>query len=257
MSVTRAQFLKTLGASAGNAALGTGIAVAAKVLGGNLATRLTPAAAPVEPPALPFLESGPPEGNRIALTFDDGPTPGLTELILDRLKARSLVATFFMIGQNAAAAPELVRRVFSEGHAVGNHTYTHPKLGDLPDAQVESELARTQDILAEILNHLPTALRPPYGLFRKNQAPLARKLGLRVVLWSVDSRDWAQPGEDKITETILSQTKGGSIILCHELHRQTADCLDRVLDEFLVRQFQFVPVTAFLEDPARSLPVDA
>jgi peptidoglycan/xylan/chitin deacetylase (PgdA/CDA1 family) len=258
MSVTRAQFIKSLGATAGNAALGTGMALAAKVLGSNIATRLTlPAAAQVETPALPFLESGPPEANRIALTFDDGPTPGLTELILDRLKERGLAASFFMIGQNATVAPDLVKRVFAEGHAVGNHTYTHPKLSDLPDAQVEFELARTQDTLAEILNHRPAMFRPPYGFFRKNQGPLARKLGLRVVLWSVDSRDWAQPGEDKIAEMILTQTKAGSIILCHELHRQTVDCISRVLDQLLEREFQFVPVTAFMEVAAQSLPANA
>jgi peptidoglycan/xylan/chitin deacetylase (PgdA/CDA1 family) len=249
MPVTRAQFLKSLGASAGNAALGTGLAAAAQILGGKIATRLAPSAveAPIETPVVPFLESGPPEANRIALTFDDGPTPGLTERILDQLKERRLAAGFFMIGERAAAAPDLARRVLAEGHAVGNHSYTHPKLSDLPDAQVESELARTQDTLGEILNHRPAAFRPPYGSFRKNQAPLARRLGLRVVLWSVDSRDWAQPGEDKIVDTILTQTKAGSIIHCHELHRQTVDCLSRVLDQLLERQFQFVPVTAFLE----------
>lgn len=257
MSVTRAQFLKSLGASAGNAALGTGLTVAAKVLGSTMTAK--PAASDavkvaVETPGLPFLESGPADANRIALTFDDGPTPGMTELILDRLKERGLTASFFMIGQRAAAAPELARRVLGEGHAVCNHSYTHPKLDALPDAQVESELARTQDTLAEILNHRPSAFRPPYGSFRKNQALLAQKLGLRVVLWSVNTRDWAQSGEDKIVDTILTQTKAGSIILCHELHRQTADCLGRVLDQLLERQFQFVPVTAFIEAPRQSSP---
>ena len=260
MSVTRAQFLKSLGASAGNAALGVGLTAAAKVLGATVAARpAAPAAskAPVETSGLPFLESGPPEGNRIALTFDDGPTPGVTEPILDQLKERGLAASFFMIGQRAAAAPELARRVFAEGHAVGNHSYTHPKLGEMPDAQVESELARTQDTLAEILNHRPAAFRPPYGSFRKNQTHLARKLGLRVVLWSVDTRDWAQPGEDKITDAILTQTKAGSIIVCHEHQGQTVNCIGRVLDQLLERGFQFVPVTAFLDDPSQNLPSEA
>jgi peptidoglycan/xylan/chitin deacetylase (PgdA/CDA1 family) len=251
MSVTRGQFLKSLGASAGNAALGAGMAAAAWILGGKAAARLEPSAAAAmqtETPALPFLESGPPVGNRIALTFEDGPTPGITEPILDRLKDRRLAATFFMIGRQAAAAPELARRVLADGHVVGNHSYTHPKLTELPDAQAESELARTQDILAEILNHRPAVFRPPYGSFRKNQSPLARKLGLRVVLWSVDSCDWNQPGEGQIIDTILTQTKAGSIILCHDLHHQTADSLGCVLDQLLERQFEFVPVTAFVQD---------
>lgn len=255
MAVTRAQFLKSLGASAGNAALGAGLTVAAKVLGATIATKLpapTATKAPVETPVPSFLESGPLEGNRIALTFDDGPTPGITEPILDQLKERGLVASFFMIGRHAAAAPDLVRRVYAEGHAVGNHSYTHPKLAEMPDAQAESELARTQDTLAEIIGQRPTAFRPPFGSFRKNQAVIAQKLGLRVVLGNVDSRDWKQPGEDKIIDTILTQTKAGSIIVCHELHRQTIDCLGRVLDQLLERQFRFVPITAFLEVAAQN-----
>jgi peptidoglycan/xylan/chitin deacetylase (PgdA/CDA1 family) len=224
--------------------------VAAKALSLAVATRSagappTAPQAPVEAPEPHFLEHGPTEGNRIALTFDDGPTPGITEPILDLLKARGLAASFFMIGERAAAVPELARRVFAEGHAICNHTYTHPKLGELPDAQVEAELARTQDTLAEILGHRPTAFRPPYGSFRKNQAHLARKLGLRVVLWSVDTRDWSQPGEAKIADAILTGTQAGSIIICHDLHRQTVDCLAHVLDQLLERQFHFVPVTTF------------
>ena len=261
MSVTRAQFLKSLGASAGNAALSTGLAVAAKVLGSSIATKLTAPNAlnkvSVETPSLPFIESGPAEGNRIALTFDDGPTPGITEPILDQLKQRGLAASFFMIGERALATPDLARRVLAEGHAVGNHSHTHPKLGELPDARVDFELTRAQDTLAEILDHRPIVFRPPYGSFRKNQAGFAQKLGLRVVLWSVDTRDWAQPGEDKIVDTTLTGTKAGSIILCHELHRQTVDCLGRVLDQLLERQFQFVPVTAFIEAPAQNLPAKA
>ncbi|HUB67047.1 MAG TPA: polysaccharide deacetylase family protein [Candidatus Methylacidiphilales bacterium] len=257
MSVTRGQFLKSLGASAGNAAFGIGLAAATRILGGKLTVKLEPlatAAAPDESSVFSFLESGPPEGNRIALTFEDGPTPGVTEPILDRLKERGLTATFFMIGQHAAAAPELARRILAESHTVGNHTYTHPKLTELPGAQAESELVRTQDTLAEILNHRPAIFRPPYGSFRKNQSGLARSLGLRVVLWSVDSRDWTQPGADQIIDAILAQTKAGSIILCHDLHHQTADCLGRVLDQLLERQYHFVPVTAFLDDAPANGP---
>jgi peptidoglycan/xylan/chitin deacetylase (PgdA/CDA1 family) len=250
MSVTRGQFLKSLGASAGNAIMSTGVAVAAQVLGSKLATKMnTPTVppTPIETPELPFLESGPAEGNRIALTFDDGPNPGITDRILDLLKERNLVASFFMIGGQATKAPELARRVAAEGHELCNHSHCHPKLGELPDAAVEAELSQAQETLAEYGGRYPTAFRPPFGSFRKNQTPLARKFGLRVVLWDVNTRDWdGTTTSDQIAETILTGTRAGSIILCHENHRATPDCLGHVLDQLLDRQFKFVRISEFI-----------
>jgi peptidoglycan/xylan/chitin deacetylase (PgdA/CDA1 family) len=193
-----------------------------------------------------FITSGPPDADRVALTFDDGPTPGVTDLILDELQRRNLHATFFMIGERIATAPDLARRVLAEGHEVGNHTFTHPKLTTLADEYVDAEIQKTQDIIGEVLNHRPAWFRPPYGALRQNQAILPAQKGLGIVLWSVDPQDWAQPGEAKIAGTVLAETKPGSIILCHDLHRQTADGVGAILDGLLERGFAFTTLSELL-----------
>ena len=245
--VSRAQFLKSLGASVTSFTLGAGIASAAQALAGNGgATTATPAAgpAPVDPKRVHFIGSGPSAGNRIAITFDDGPTPGVTDVVLDELKKRNIVSTFFMIGKRVVEAPDLAKRVLAEGHQVCNHTFNHLKLNALPDQQVDFEIQKTQDTLGEVLNHRAEWLRPPYGAFRKDQIGIPWSKNLGVVLWSVDPRDWSQPGESKIVETILSETKSGSIILCHDLHKQTANCVGQILDGLLERKFEFTTISA-------------
>jgi peptidoglycan-N-acetylglucosamine deacetylase len=259
MSVSRVRFLKSLGASMAGLATGSAVASAAQALANKIGPGAVagPVTENAVKPAVPFINCGSGEGNRIAISFDDGPTPGVTEVVLDELKKRNLHATFFMIGQRLVEAPELGRRVVAEGHEVGNHTFTHPKLNTLPEAQVEGEIQKAQDAIGEVLSQRPAWLRPPYGALRRDQAHLATDKQLGVVLWSVDSRDWSQPGEAKIVDTILTQTKPGSIILCHDLHQQTGNCIGQILDGLLARNFEFVTMSAFLNQtiiaPAASI----
>ena len=180
-----------------------------------------------------------------AITFDDGPGPH-TALLLDLLATKQIKATFFVLGEHVRRYPELILRMVAEGQEVENHSWDHPDMRKLDETARRQEIESTVALL-KTLGVTPHFFRPPYGSFRKNQSRYAQKFGLRVVLGNVDSCDWAQPGEDKIVDTILTQTKTGSIIVCHELHQQTVDCLARILDQLLERKFQFVPVTTFLE----------
>jgi peptidoglycan/xylan/chitin deacetylase (PgdA/CDA1 family) len=254
MSVTRGDFLKQLGKSLPGMVLGSGVAVAAqKVLGkvaavsGAMDGPTAPVTSQLTPSAeIEFIKHGPLDRHQIALTFDDGPTPGVTERILDELKRRELKATFFMIGQNIVAAPDLARRVLAEGHEIGNHTATHPKLTTLPEAEVEAEIQKTQDIIADRLHYRSAWFRPPYGLLRQNQAHLLQARKLRIVLWNVDPGDWAQPGEARITGTILSETKPGSIIVCHDCHLQTANSLPAILDGLIERGLMPITLSTLL-----------
>jgi peptidoglycan/xylan/chitin deacetylase (PgdA/CDA1 family) len=256
MAVSRGKFLKSLGKSIPGMVLGGGITTAAqKVLGKVAAVSGEPAipSAPADPATVKvepveFIKQGPAEGNRIALTFDDGPTPGVTDLILDELKQRGLRATFFMIGNGITAAPDLARRVLVEGHEVGNHTLTHPKLTALPDAQVEAEVDKTQEIIRDVLRHHAIWFRPPFGALRQNQAGMILKAGLRVVLWNVDPGDWAQPGETKIIKTVLAESRPGSIILCHDKYQQTANSVGAVLDGLMERGLEPVTLSALLAE---------
>ncbi len=257
MSVTRGDFLKSLGKSLPGMVLGSGVTAAAQKFLSKMAAvtgegpnaggaPAVPAAAPARSAQPEFIRRGRPEGNRMALTFDDGPSPGVTDRILDELKQRGLHATFFMIGQKVAAAPDLARRVLAEGHDVANHTYSHPDLTSLPEAKAAEEIQKMQDVMAELLHHKPVWFRPPFGSFRRTQMPLVHERGLRTVIWSVDSGDWALPGEAKILETILQNTKPGSIIVCHDLHGQTADVIGRVLDGLVERGLSPVTMTALM-----------
>ena len=258
MSVSRGKFLKSLGKSIPGLVLGGGVATAAQTLLGRMAAgaaREASGPAAKEPMTkiakVDFITRGPSAGHQVALTFDDGPTPGVTDLILDALKQRQLRATFFMVGNRLASAPDLARRVRAEGHEVGNHTFTHAKLNALPDGEAVREIQKTQDLMGELLNHRPAWFRPPYGALRRNQVPMIQAAGLEVVLWEVDSGDWSQPGDDPIAETVLKGTRPGSIILCHDLHRQTADAVPRVLDGLLDRGFTFSTVSGLMRKPGR------
>ena len=236
--------------------LGSGVAATAQRVLGKMAAASGASEAPAAPtapetagvdsPKLEFINSGPTEGNRVALTFDDGPTPGVTHRILDELKRRNLHATFFMIGQRIAAEPDLARRVLAEGHDVGNHTFTHPKLPSLDDEQAHAEIQKTADIMLEALDHRAVWFRPPFGALRPDQFQLVQKHGLRPVMGRVSPSDWAQPGEDKIIARILTDTQPGSIIICHDVFEQTANSIGPVLDGLLEHGFAPVTLTALV-----------
>ena len=231
MSITRGQFLRSLGKSLPGLVASTGVATAAHAL-----MRRVAAAAPPEEPAtapkspietIPYLQKGPETGNTIALTFDDGPEPGVTERLLDTLQAHGLRATFFMIGEKVAAAPALARRV-AENQEIGHHTYTHRKLTELSRAEVEQELERTDAIFMEVLGRRADWFRPPFGLLRQDQAARVQARGMRVALWSLDSEDWRGGSGPALTERILTHTHPGAIVLCHETVT-TAESLDATL----------------------------
>lgn len=130
-----------------------------------------------------FVNHGSGFGRRIAYTFDDGPTEKdkVTERVLATLKERNIKATFFMIGGNVAAHPDLARAVVEDGHEVGNHSLTHPFLNRLSNERVTYELEKTQDFIAIAVGYKPIWFRPPFGAFKRSQGGLASALGLGVV----------------------------------------------------------------------------
>jgi len=256
MSVTRGEFLKSLGKSLPGMVLGSG-AVAMQKLFTKIAAAGGEPGSPVmkplpeprtypKPAAMEIITCSSAARPQIALTFDDGPTPGVTERILDELKQRGAQATFFMIGQRILAAPDLARRVVAEGHEVGNHTYTHPKLTGLPPLRAEEEIQKTQDVIHDVLGLQPAWFRPPYGDFRGNLAPLVTRRGMRVVMGNVDPADWSQPGEDKIIEVITRDARPGAIAICHDMHAQTANAVGRVLDNLIAAGLTPVTLSALL-----------
>ncbi|HEX4640875.1 MAG TPA: polysaccharide deacetylase family protein, partial [Chthoniobacterales bacterium] len=184
-----------------------------------------PAASPVRPKATP-TPTEPPitfnsvhvDGPYIALTFDDGPNATLTPKLLDLLAARHLKATFFVVGQNAADHPEILRRAVREGHEIANHSWSHPNLGKMSDEAVRRELQRTDDAIAAAIGKRPTLMRPPYGSLTARQKKwIHEEFGYRIIIWDVDPLDWKRPGPSVVTARILKETHAGSIVLSHDI----------------------------------------
>jgi len=204
----------------------------------------------------PALVRGPTEGRRVALTFDDGPASPSTEQILGILRQRSIIATFFVCGRNAQQFPEVIRQIHTEGHTLGNHTYSHPFLYFQCRRKIAEEIDRTQDLIEKLTGHQPTLFRPPYGVRWFGLYPVLRERGLQVVQWSDTGYDW-QNKADAIVAATLRHLRPGSVILLHDgltvpatgksVDRlQTVQALPAVLDGALGAGFTFVSVRDFL-----------
>jgi peptidoglycan-N-acetylglucosamine deacetylase len=194
----------------------------------------------------------------VAMTFDDGPSAETTPRLLEILKQRNIKATFFLIGQNAAANPDIVRRILAEGHEIGNHSWTHPQLSKLSDDRVTAEITKTQNAIKDASGYTPTLLRPPYGAITARQREwIANQFGLNIILWSVDPFDWKRPGSSVITQRILSQVRPGAIILSHDIHKQTVDAMPATLDGLIAKGYKFVTVSQLIAmNKPKPTPVD-
>jgi peptidoglycan-N-acetylglucosamine deacetylase len=186
-------------------------------------------------------------GPYIAMTFDDGPSPETTPRLLDILKQRNIKVTFFMIGQNAERNPEIVKRILAEGHEIGNHSWTHPQLSKLSDQRVTDEITKTQDAIKNASGYTPVLLRPPYGAITSRQKDwIEKQFGLSIIMWSVDPFDWKRPGASVIEQRILAGARPGSIILSHDIHKQTVDAMPATLDALAQKGFKFVTVSQLI-----------
>lgn len=170
--------------------------------------------------------------NLCALTFDDGPSLN-TPALLDMLDSYGIKATFFLLGQNVRYYPEIVRRIQAEGHEIGNHTWSHPNLRILSFDRQQEELHATDELLRS-LGVTALYMRPPYGNFDERTVQIADDLGVDIILWSLDSRDWKSLPADysKLKSTRGTIYDDGSlrgIFLFHDTHKSTVDDLPRII----------------------------
>ena len=190
----------------------------------------------------------------VALTFDDGPDGRFTGLILDTLRSRGVPATFFVIGVNAESHPELVRRMFAEGHEIGNHTFTHPNLALASRLTTRLELTATGRLLEALIDRRTTLFRAPYfGDAEPTTAdelvPIAeaKELGYVTVGLHIDPGDWETPGVDSIVGRALDQLDRGNVVLLHDGggdRRQTVAALGPLIDSVKARGYRFVTVSS-------------
>lgn len=195
----------------------------------------------------------------VALTFDDGPHAVFTPRLLDTLRDRDIKATFFMVGRNVKAYPHIVRRMVEEGHEVANHSWSHPLLTSLGNESLESQMRRTHDAIVAACGRVPILYRPPYGQVRMSQRKRIRDtFGYAAILWDVDPLDWQSPRQvKKVHDRVLSMSKTGSIILCHDIHETTVDAMPALLDEMKQQGFKFVTVSQLIQYEAQHLPATA
>ena len=152
----------------------------------------------------------------VALTFDDGPSPPNTERLLDVLAKHDVKATFFMIGNRIERHPETVRRVITEGHQVGNHSYSHPLLGFLPPSNVQRQIDRTDKLLRQVGLTGEIVFRAPVLTRFLPVAWVLAKSDRAHISCDVWSWDWVTQNPDRITKTVLKKVKPGSIIVLHD-----------------------------------------
>lgn len=199
------------------------------------------------PPAQITFNSVYVDGPYVAMTFDDGPNVTLTPRLLDLLAAHKMKATFFVVGQNAADHPEILKRAVREGHEIASHSWSHPNLGKMSDDAVRRELQKTDDAIKDAIGVRPTLMRPPYGSITARQKIwIHEQFGYRIIIWDVDPLDWKRPGPSVVTRRIVSETKPGSIILAHDIHPPTIEAMPATFDQLQEKGFKFVTVTELL-----------
>jgi polysaccharide deacetylase family sporulation protein PdaB len=193
----------------------------------------------------------------VALTFDDGPNPPYTNQLLDVLNEYHVPATFFLVGRNAEKYPDVVRRIVAEGHQVGNHTYNHVDLLKADRKTIAEEIDKTSSVIEAITGQRPKVVRPPHGFRDAVVIEMMTERNLKVVEWSVSSRDWTNPGADAIVSRTLSKVKNGSVILLHDgdgvagkaPRAQTIEATRQIIRELLQQGYKFVTVDEILAKP--------
>jgi peptidoglycan/xylan/chitin deacetylase (PgdA/CDA1 family) len=155
--------------------------------------------------------------NKVAITFDDGPSREFTPLILDILKEYEVPAAFFLVGVHVEKYPDVAERIVSEGHEIGNHTYRHINIPTASNRLLYEEVIRATRVIATIAGRYPDYIRPPRGIYDARFRRLAHALGQRIVLWTVSSRDWRYATTHQvIVRRVVGAARGGDIILFHD-----------------------------------------
>lgn len=190
------------------------------------------------------------EGKAVAFTFDDGPNPVYTPQILEIFREAGARATFFMIGEQMEANPDVVRAVHAEGHEIGNHTYSHPALPEIGEASCRDELARTEVLIEGIIGRKPWVFRPPYFAYDEMVETVAGEFGYEVIgAVNGAAKDWGMPGVDHIVGTTREVLRPGSILLFHDGYEdrsRTVEAVRILVSELREKGYDLVTVSELL-----------
>ena len=200
---------------------------------------------------------GPTNARRIALTFDDGPDPEWTPRVLDALAARDVRGTFFVVGERAARAPDVVRAIAAAGHDVASHGWSHRSLWFCGPRRTEGEIERTQALVADLIGREPCAFRPPWGMVNAALYPLLKRKQLSCVLWSIQPEGLRQAGADAQVQHVLQRAHPGAIVDLHDAEgtpcapERLLAALPRMIDGLRRQDFELVTVSELLGTAAR------
>ena len=198
----------------------------------------------------PVIRSGNPNSMKIALTFDDGPHPYKTDAVLDILARYGIRATFFVVGENVSYYPEPLKRAVALGHEIGNHTYHHTLLSEACEQITAEEIEKTEEIIFRTAGYRTTLFRPPEGAYSECSLNVVKSKDYRVILWTVDSRDWENTSAETMVTNALQNVKGGSILLFHDYmgkRSNTLKAIEILIPKLLSRGYEFVTVSELLE----------
>ena len=174
---------------------------------------------------------------------DDGPNPDYTGMLLDGLRERNTVATFFLLGAECEKYPEIVKKIAEDGHLIGVHAYEHVNLANLTDEAAVRQVDETNRIIHELTGIYAEYIRPPYGCWKCN---LDYKTTMIEVLWDVDPLDWKTDNADVIAERVVSDVEENDIILLHDASESSVLAAFQIVDRLREEGYTFVTVEELL-----------
>lgn len=179
------------------------------------------------------------EAKEVAITFDDGPHASYTSFLLEELAKRDVVVTFFVTGEHAAEAKDLIAKMTEDSHLIGNHTYSHMQLTDSNLEEFKQELLATSQVIYEITGTTTQYVRPPYGVWDES---IEEELDMIPVFWTIDPLDWCSDDPVAIAQTVLKEVEDGDIILLHDSFESSVEAALIIIDELLARGYNLVTV---------------
>ncbi|WP_160724417.1 polysaccharide deacetylase family protein [Bacillus sp. USDA818B3_A] len=186
----------------------------------------------------------------VAITFDDGPNPTYTPQVLEIFAKAEGKATFFMIGEQMEKNQKLVKEAAEQGHEIGNHTYTHPKLSELTPAESLSEIERTEKLIRELTGKEPVTFRPPYFDYNDGTISVVETKGYSMIgAVNLEAQDWDQPGMEHILSASRNSVKNGSILIFHDGYgdrSQTIQAVQALVSELKSEGYQLLTVSELL-----------
>ena len=185
----------------------------------------------------------------IALTFDDGPGE-YTEELINCLVENNAKATFFMLGQNVEAYPEIAKELSDAGMELGNHSYSHPDLVTIGADATAQQVSNTDAALKAATGFEATLMRPPGGSFNDS---VKAAIDHPLIIWSIDTRDWATKSEDQTYQVVMDNAQDGSVVLMHDIHEWSVKAAIRMIPDLIAKGFKLVTVSELAEAKGKTL----